>query len=88
MKLKAGVKKDGTLTALQLSVTGTGGAFPAGGVSLVDWQVRDLLTRVPMFEPKQPTFTPIRDRLDRSGLQGILRDPGRWSKCSMHWPKK
>jgi xanthine dehydrogenase YagR molybdenum-binding subunit len=44
MKLKAGVKKDGTLTALQLSVTGTSGAFPAGGVSLVDWQIRDLYT--------------------------------------------
>lgn len=44
MKLKAGVKKDGTLTALEYSGTGTGGAYPAGGTSLVDWQVRDLYT--------------------------------------------
>ncbi|MBI5251248.1 MAG: xanthine dehydrogenase family protein molybdopterin-binding subunit [Desulfomonile tiedjei] len=44
MRLKAGVKKDGTLTALQFSVTGTGGAYPAGGVSLVDWLIRDLYT--------------------------------------------
>ncbi|HKL48584.1 MAG TPA: xanthine dehydrogenase family protein molybdopterin-binding subunit [Desulfuromonadales bacterium] len=42
MKLKAGVKKDGTLTALEFEATGTGGAFPAGGTSLLDWLVRDL----------------------------------------------
>ena len=42
MKLKAGVKKDGTLTALELRCSGTGGAYPAGGTSLVDWLVRDL----------------------------------------------
>jgi len=42
MTLKAGVKKDGTLTALEFSCIGTGGAYPAGGTSLVDWLVRDL----------------------------------------------
>ncbi len=42
MTLKAGIKKDGTLTALDFACTGTGGAYPAGGTSLVDWQVRDL----------------------------------------------
>jgi len=42
MRLKAGVKKDGTLTALDFACIGTGGAYPAGGTSLVDWQVRDL----------------------------------------------
>lgn len=42
MHIKAGVKKDGTLTALELTVAGTGGAYPAGGTSLVDWLVRDL----------------------------------------------
>lgn len=44
MKLKAGVKKDGTLTSLQFSVLATGGAYPAGGTDLVDWLVRDLYT--------------------------------------------
>ena len=44
MRLKAGVKKDGTLTALELTVVGTGGAYPAGGTALVDWLVRDLYT--------------------------------------------
>ena len=34
MKLKAGVKKDGTLTASHFTCTGTGGAFPAGGTGL------------------------------------------------------
>ena len=42
MRLKAGVKRDGTLTALDFSALGTGGAYPAGGTSLVDWLIRDL----------------------------------------------
>jgi xanthine dehydrogenase YagR molybdenum-binding subunit len=42
MRLKAGVKKDGTLTALYFSGTGTGGAYPSGGTSLVDWLIKDL----------------------------------------------
>jgi xanthine dehydrogenase YagR molybdenum-binding subunit len=44
MTLKAGVKRDGTLTALEFSGLGTGGAYPAGGTSLLDWLVRDLYT--------------------------------------------
>jgi xanthine dehydrogenase YagR molybdenum-binding subunit len=42
MTLKAGIKRDGTLTGLDFECTGTGGAYPAGGTSLVDWQIRDL----------------------------------------------
>jgi xanthine dehydrogenase YagR molybdenum-binding subunit len=42
MRLKAGVKRDGTLTALDFTGSGTGGAYPAGGTSLLDWLVRDL----------------------------------------------
>jgi CO/xanthine dehydrogenase Mo-binding subunit len=42
MRLKAGVKKDGTLTALDFSCIGTGGAYPANGTGLVDWLIRDL----------------------------------------------
>ncbi len=42
MKLKAGVRKDGTLTALSFSATGASGAYPAGGTSLLDWLVKDL----------------------------------------------
>ena len=44
MHLKAGVKKDGTLTALEFDCIGPSGAYPAGGAQLVDWQVRDLYT--------------------------------------------
>ena len=40
MKLKAGVKKDGTLTALELTGLGEVGAYPAG--SSVGYQVGDL----------------------------------------------
>ncbi len=42
MRLKAGVKKDGTLGALEFDCTGPSGAYPAGGAQLVDWLVRDL----------------------------------------------
>jgi xanthine dehydrogenase YagR molybdenum-binding subunit len=42
MKLKAGVKKDGTLTALDFWCLASGGAYPAGGTSSADWLVRDL----------------------------------------------
>ncbi|MGD8395742.1 MAG: xanthine dehydrogenase family protein molybdopterin-binding subunit [Candidatus Eiseniibacteriota bacterium] len=44
MRVKAGVKRDGTLTALEFSGLGASGAYPAGGASLLDWQVRDLYT--------------------------------------------
>ncbi len=42
MTIKAGVKKDGTLTALQMTALGTGGAYPGGGVGGVDSVVREL----------------------------------------------
>lgn len=44
MKIKAGVKQDGTLTAFEFVATGTGGAYPAGGTAILDWLVRDLYT--------------------------------------------
>lgn len=44
MKLKAGVKKDGTITALEFESLGTGGAYPGGGVSLVDFLIKDCYT--------------------------------------------
>jgi xanthine dehydrogenase YagR molybdenum-binding subunit len=40
MTLKAGVKKDGTLTALEMKTLGTGGAYEGAGS--MDFQVRDL----------------------------------------------
>ncbi|HPC83476.1 MAG TPA: xanthine dehydrogenase family protein molybdopterin-binding subunit [Thermoanaerobaculaceae bacterium] len=42
MRMKGGVKKDGTLTALEMEAVGASGGYPAGGASLVDWVVRDL----------------------------------------------
>jgi xanthine dehydrogenase YagR molybdenum-binding subunit len=44
MRLKAGAKMDGTLTAMEFHGLGSGGAYPAGGTSLLDWLVRDLYT--------------------------------------------
>ena len=42
MRLKAGIKREGTLTALEFSVLGSGGAYAAGGTGAVDFLVRDL----------------------------------------------
>jgi xanthine dehydrogenase YagR molybdenum-binding subunit len=42
MRLKAGVKRDGTLTAFEFSGMGTGGAYGMGGSSSLDWVIRDL----------------------------------------------
>ena len=42
MRVKAGIKQDGTLTAIEATLTATGGAYPAGGTSLLDWLFKDL----------------------------------------------
>ena len=42
MKLKAGVKKDGTLTAFEYSGLSSAGAYSEGGASLNDWLIKDL----------------------------------------------
>ena len=42
MRLKAGVKKDGRLTALDFTGVATGGAYPAGGTGGLDFQIKDL----------------------------------------------
>ncbi|MCE5264938.1 MAG: xanthine dehydrogenase family protein molybdopterin-binding subunit [Deltaproteobacteria bacterium] len=42
MRLKAGIKKDGTLTALDFACTATGGAYPAGGAGGVDFLIKEL----------------------------------------------
>lgn len=41
MKVKIGAKKDGALTAIELDAIGTGGAYPAGGVALLDFLFKD-----------------------------------------------
>ncbi len=44
MKLKAGINKDGTLTALEFTGTGESGAYQSGGISLLDFQIKELYT--------------------------------------------
>jgi len=44
MRLKAGVKKDGTLTALDFESLSSAGGHVGGGAALVDWVVKDLYT--------------------------------------------
>ena len=41
MYIKAGVTRDGTLTALEYVGTGTGGAYGNGAASLLDWLTRE-----------------------------------------------
>lgn len=42
MRLKAGAKADGTLTAVEFEALGSGGAYSPWGTGLFDWQIRDL----------------------------------------------
>jgi CO/xanthine dehydrogenase Mo-binding subunit len=42
MTIKIGARKDGTLTAIDMTCTGTGGAYGGGGTGGVDFQARDL----------------------------------------------
>jgi CO/xanthine dehydrogenase Mo-binding subunit len=42
MRLKAGAKRDGTLTALEFEAVASGGAYSPSGTGLWDWQIRDL----------------------------------------------
>jgi len=42
MTIRAGVKKDGTLTALEFTGLRHGRCLSAGGTSLMDWLIRDL----------------------------------------------
>lgn len=69
MRLKGGVKKDGTLTALEMEVVGASGGYPAGGASLVDWVVRDLY-RCPNVRCES------RDVLTTTGPARPFRAPG------------
>ena len=42
MRRKAGVKRDGTLTAFEFEGLGAGGAYSPNGAGLLDWLVRGL----------------------------------------------
>jgi CO/xanthine dehydrogenase Mo-binding subunit len=44
MRLKAGARKDGTLTALDFAVSAASGGYPAGAAGGIDFQIRDLYT--------------------------------------------
>ena len=57
MTVKAGVRKDGTLTALEMTATGSSGAYPGGGVGGVDWVVRDLYTCANVRTELQDVYT-------------------------------
>jgi xanthine dehydrogenase YagR molybdenum-binding subunit len=68
MTLKAGVKKDGTLTALDMKIVSTGGAYATGSGG-VDFQVRDLYS-CPNVR------TEAHDAYVNAGPQRAFRAPG------------
>jgi xanthine dehydrogenase YagR molybdenum-binding subunit len=68
MTLKAAAKKDGTLTALEMTVVGSGGAY-AGGTGGVDFVVRDLYTCPNVRTEATDVFT-------NAGPQRPFRAPG------------
>jgi xanthine dehydrogenase YagR molybdenum-binding subunit len=69
MTLKAGVKKDGTITALEMKLLGTPGAYGDSGTGGVDHQLRDLYL-CPNVR------TEATDVLINAGQQRAFRAPG------------
>ncbi len=69
MRLKAGVTRDGTITAMQFWGSGASGSEPAGGVSLLDWPVRDTYTCANVR-------TELTDLLINAGPARPFRAPG------------
>jgi xanthine dehydrogenase YagR molybdenum-binding subunit len=69
MRLKAGIMRDGTLTALEFEGTGTGGAYPAGGTSALEFLIQDLYTC-------ENVRTETRDYFINSGPSRAMRAPG------------
>jgi xanthine dehydrogenase YagR molybdenum-binding subunit len=69
IRVSAGVKRDGTLTALEYEVIGTGGAYSGGGTSLSDWQVRDLYRCENVRTVSHNVYT-------HAGTQRPMRAPG------------
>ena len=74
MRLKAGVKKDGSLTALEFEGTGSGGAYSANGTGILDWQVRDLYKCSHVKTVRHNVFI-------NAGEQRAMRAPGH-PQCS------
>jgi CO/xanthine dehydrogenase Mo-binding subunit len=72
MKLKAGVKKDGTLTALQLTGLGEVGAYPAG--TSVGYQIGDLYKCPNVLVSESQAFV-------NAGPNRAFRAPG-FPQCS------
>jgi len=69
MRIKAGVKRDGTLTALEYSGTGTGGAYGNGGASSLDWLTKDCYLCPNVRTDTQGFFT-------NAGPSRPMRGPG------------
>jgi CO/xanthine dehydrogenase Mo-binding subunit len=69
MVMRAGVMKDGTLTALEMEGSGTGGAYNSNGTVLLDWQTRDLYRCEHVKTTLQSVFI-------NAGEQRPMRGPG------------
>jgi len=69
MRLKAGARRDGTLTALEFEAVGSGGAYSPYGTGLWDWQIRDLY-RCPNVRTRGESYT------INTGEERPMRAPG------------
>ncbi len=74
MRLKAGVRRDGTLTALEFDGFGSGGAYSGSGTGALDWQIRDLYRCDNVKAVTQSVFI-------NAGEQRPMRAPGH-PQCS------
>lgn len=69
MRMKAGVKKDGTITAFEFDGIGSGGAYSENGTGILDWLVRDLYTCANVRCTNTNVFT-------HAGTERAMRAPG------------
>jgi xanthine dehydrogenase YagR molybdenum-binding subunit len=74
MRMKAGVMRDGTLKALEMEGTGSGGAYNFNGTVLLDWEVKDLYR----CENVKTTLSSV---FINAGEQRPMRAPGH-PQCS------
>ena len=78
MKLKAGVKKDGTLTALELTGLGEVGAYPSN--ASVGYQIGDLYKCPQCAHVKNSWRMSMPAAIGPCALRAIRKAIGRWNR--------
>ena len=85
MQLKAGCKRDGSLTALYMKSIGTIGAYPTG-LAVARHCAKSTVVRT--SRRRSMTSTSMPTRRGHTVLPAMSRAPGRSSRSSICWPRR